>query len=432
MHVNDSVSAGDTGTSAANATGAPDAAGFGEVLRNRQFLSLWSGQVLSQLADKVFYVLMVVLVTTGTTAHTSVSLLTIIYTLPAVFFGSVAGIFVDRWDKRAILIGSNIGRAICLVFMPSGGPYLIVGVYIAAFSVSTIMQFFAPAEMALLPAIVERRLLLPANSLFTTTMITSIIVGFAVGDPLLSLFGTRYGHWVVAAMYLLSAACIMFVRKTPTPPPQQSHFIAEFREGIRYIWRHKPTMNAMMRLVILFSAFAAITVLVIGFVRDALELPERYFGYILAFSGVGMAVGAGIVGRFGALWNRDKVVFIGFLVMGWQLVGLSHANSLVVTMILAGTTGVGAAFVAVPLQALLQETVPESLRGKVFGVQNMLINLASTIPMAMAGVLGDALGVRWVVYLTGILVLIGSLLGSEGHEAGEQPGVERFPHSHMH
>src|SRR4051812_14116104 len=98
------MSAPDTLTAEVTAPG-PD--GFGEVLRNRQFLSLWSGQILSQLADKVFYVLMVVLVTTGSTAHTSISLLTIIYTLPAVFFGSVAGVFVDRWDKRSILILSN-------------------------------------------------------------------------------------------------------------------------------------------------------------------------------------------------------------------------------------------------------------------------------------------------------------------------------------
>jgi MFS family permease len=386
---------------------------FGEVLQNRQFLSLWTGQILSQLADKVFYVLMVVLITTGSAAHSSVSLLTIIYTLPAVFFGSVAGVFVDRWDKRAILIGSNIGRAIFLMMMPSSGPYLVIGVYIVAFAVSTIMQFFAPAEVALLPSLVEKRLLLPANSLFTTTMITSIIVGFAVGDPLLSLFGVRYGHWAVAAMYLLSAACIFLVKRTPTEPPKESHFVREFKEGMVYIWRHTDTLNAMLRLIILFSAFAAVTVLVIGFVRDALELPERYFGYILAVAGVGMAIGAGIVGRFGGLWNRNRVVFVGFLLMGWQLVALAHASALWVTMILAVLTGVGAALVAVPLQALLQETIPENLRGKVFGVQNMLITLASTVPMALAGVLGDALGVRWVVFLTGILVLIGSLLGGE-------------------
>lgn len=386
---------------------------FAEVLRNRQFVSLWTGQILSQLADKVFYVLMVVLVTTGSAAHSSVSLLTIIYTLPAVFFGSVAGVFVDRWDKRLILIGSNIGRALFLMAMPAGGPHLVLGVYVVAFAVSTIMQFFAPAEVAMLPAIVDKRLLLPANSLFTTTMITSIIVGFAVGDPLLSLFGLRYGHWAVAAMYLLSAGCIVLVRRTPQEPPKETHFLREFKEGLSYVWHHTDTMHAMLRLIILFSAFAAVTVLVIGFVRDALELPERYFGYILAVAGVGMAIGAGIVGRYGGLWNRNRVVFVGFLIMGWQLVSLAHASSLAVTMVLAVFTGVGAALVAVPLQALLQETVPESLRGKVFGVQNMLINLASTVPMALAGVLADALGVRWVVFLTGILVLVGSLLGGD-------------------
>lgn len=389
----------------------PGGDGFGAVLRNRQFVSLWSGQIISQLADKVFYLLMVVLVTTGSTAHSSISLLTIIYTLPAVFFGSVAGVFVDRWDKRTILILTNLGRAAAILLMPTSGPWLILGIYMVAFTVSTITQFFAPAEVAMLPALVERRQLLAANSLFTTTMITSIIIGFAVGEPLLTLFGNQWAHVAVAGLYVLSAACIFLVKRTPPTPVSETHFLRELREGLSYVWRHKPVLQAMLRLIILFSAFAAVSVLVIGFVRDALELAERYFGYILAVSGLGMAIGAGIVGRFGHTWNRQWLVFAGFLLMGWQLVIMSHVGTLAATMAVAVGVGIGAAFVAVPLQAFIQEVVPDSLRGKVFGVQNMAINTASTVPMALAGILGDAFGVRWVVFLTGILVLLGTLIG---------------------
>jgi MFS family permease len=181
--------------------------GFVPVLRNRNFLALWSGQVFSQMADKVYLVLVIALVASqfqaaGQTISGWVSAIMIAFTIPAVLFGSVAGVFVDRWSKKGVLVATNLLRGALVLAMPpllwiskdwglvAGLPvgfYILLGL---TFLVSTLTQFFAPAEQSVMPLIVERHRLLSANSLYTMTMMASVIVGFAVGEPLLGFADT--------------------------------------------------------------------------------------------------------------------------------------------------------------------------------------------------------------------------------------------------
>jgi hypothetical protein len=178
--------------------------GFLPVLKNPNFLALWAGQVFCQLADKVYLVLMIALINSQFQASDQsisgwVSALMMAFTIPAVLFGSVAGVFVDRWSKKVVLVASNIWRGILVLLIPSllwlthdwqpvgvlpVGFLIILGV---TFLVSTLTQFFAPAEQSAIPLIVKEQDLLSANSLYTTTMMASVIVGFAVGEPVLAL-----------------------------------------------------------------------------------------------------------------------------------------------------------------------------------------------------------------------------------------------------
>lgn len=177
--------------------------GFLPVLRNKNFLALWSGQLFSQLADKVYLVLMIAIISTrfqqaDQTISGWVSAIMMAFTIPAILFGAGAGVFVDRWSKKAVLVITNLLRGglvmalplILWLFQDQQFGQLPVGFYIlliTTFLVSTLTQFFAPAEQSAIPLVVEKRHLLSANSLYTTTMMASVIVGFAVGEPLLAL-----------------------------------------------------------------------------------------------------------------------------------------------------------------------------------------------------------------------------------------------------
>ena len=178
--------------------------GFWPVLQNRNFLTLWGGQVFSQLADKVYLVLMIAIIASqydapGQTISGWVSAVMIAFTIPAVLFGSLAGVYVDRWLKQPVLVLTNLLRGALVIVLPlglwlthdmgavAGIPISFCLLLLITFLVSTLTQFFAPAEQSVIPLILEDRHLLSANSLYTTTMMASVIIGFAVGEPLLAI-----------------------------------------------------------------------------------------------------------------------------------------------------------------------------------------------------------------------------------------------------
>ena len=193
----------------------PDRSGLDALLRNRPFLALWTGQLLAQVADKIFYVLLIILMKTGgyipaqNFENSMLSMVMIAYTVPAIVFGSAAGIVVDRFSKKQMLIGCNVIRAVLIValaFLPKTFVILLA----ITFLVSTITQFFAPAEAAAIPLAVGREGLMSANALFASSTMGGIIVGMTIGEPIFTWIKHSYGpasqEFFLGGLYLISAA----------------------------------------------------------------------------------------------------------------------------------------------------------------------------------------------------------------------------------
>ncbi|NJK41245.1 MAG: MFS transporter, partial [Acaryochloridaceae cyanobacterium SU_2_1] len=200
----------------------PTGSGFRALMKNRQFVILWIGQIVAQLADKIFFVLLITLVAEyqppQDIENSMRSAVMIANTLPAVFLGSAAGIFVDRWSKKQILWSSNFFRGLLTLsipLLPKGLPWFPL-LLLAAGCESILTQFFAPAEQAAIPIVVRPHNLMSANALFTSTMMGSLVVGFAVGDPLLSWSRTwagRHGpEYLVGGLYILSSMILISLR----------------------------------------------------------------------------------------------------------------------------------------------------------------------------------------------------------------------------
>src|SRR5216684_926020 len=159
------------------------------VLFNRAFLALWGAQILSQVAANATTFALIVLVGEITKSNTSSSILILLAILPAVLFGIFAGVVVDRTDRKRVLVVTNAFRALAVL------PLLVIGesvttAYIVNFLVAAITVFFVPAESATIPAIVRKRDLLVANSLFTFTFNGAFLVGFIILAPVVvSLYG---------------------------------------------------------------------------------------------------------------------------------------------------------------------------------------------------------------------------------------------------
>lgn len=404
----------------------PDRSGLDALLRNRPFLALWTGQLLAQVADKIFYVLLIILLKTGgytpgqNTEHSMLSAVMIAYTLPAIVFGSAAGIVVDRFSKKQMLIACNVIRALLIVALPFL-PKAFVVLLTMTFLVSTVTQFFAPAEAAAIPLAVGREGLMSANALFASSTMGGIIVGMTIGEPLFSWvkhsFGAASQEFLLGGLYLISAGLIYAMRIKEAHPGSSGknvHPWQDLKEGLRYLKHNHLVSNAMVQLTILYSVFAALQVLAIA-LSGKIGLKETQFGFLLAAAGIGMVFGAAFLGHWGASFHNKPLPLIGFLMMGLVLAMFAFVRQLWVGFGLSAVFGFGASLINGPMQALIQEKTPESMRGKVFGLENNAINIALSLPLALTGPLTDAvskavgsddLGLRIVLLGLGFLVSV--------------------------
>ena len=430
--------------------------GLQAVLALPDFRRLWIGQIFSQLADKFYIVLMVFVIAqdwVGATpsanpalaeaasamrlevpenrAQMITLLATGIYvanTVPAMLFGTVAGVWADRWPKRAAMVASNALRAalvmlapLCLLQGPTwlGLSWGYWGLVLMTFLESVLTQFFAPAEQAAIPLLVPSQLLLAANSLYQATSMAATIVGFALGDPVLRLLqralaaiGISGGEFLLLPLcYGMAALALSTIRLQEPPRSLRPGTVwSEIGEGLQVLRERPSVRGAMLHLVLLYSLLAALYVLAISLASAIQALGPTQFGTLLAMSGVGLAIGALAVAQVGHGFSRRTLASAGLGTIAWSLALLGQLRgSLIFTLLLCSVLGLGAALLAIPAQTTIQEDTPENQRGKVFGLQNNLINIALSLPLVLAGALVSRYGLLPVLWTLAAIALVAAL-----------------------
>jgi MFS family permease len=433
----------------------PGETGLGAVLGRPGFRRLWIGQIFSQLADKFYIVLMVFLIArywvpdnlSGDTALAEAAaairinlesraqvitlLATGIYvanTIPAVMLGTVAGVWADRWPKRSVMVASNGLRAALVMLAPlalvpgpewlglSWGYWALVLMTLAE---SALTQFFAPAEQAAIPLLVPAHQLLAANSVYQATSMAATIVGFALGDPILrllrgglGLLGIQNGEfWLLPLCYTLAAVAILGIRlEEPQRQVRRVSIWQEIGEGLAVLRERATVRTAMLQLVLLYSLLAALYVLAISLAAAIQALGPTGFGTLLAMSGIGLALGALTMAQLGERFSRKLLATTGLGTIAFSLVLLGQLRgNLVLTLLLCLLLGLGAALLAIPAQTTIQVDTPEEQRGKVFGLQNNLINIALSLPLALAGTVVSRYGLLPVLWGLAAIALIAAL-----------------------
>lgn len=383
---------------------------------DRDFLCLWLVSIVHNLGEKLFFVFLIFLADRANHSNSLVSAISIASAVPAILFGSLAGVFVDRFPLKHSMVVSSLARALFVLALPFAGSMIwpLLGF---AFGFGFLTRFFDPAFMKAVPTVVPKRHLMAANSVFMTTMVAALIGSFALAGPLWKWATYQNAHLVVCGLYTVAALVAAFIRfpAVAREETRQPNFWAEWRFAFSYLKRHPRLMKAYTMTMTLFGCFAALNVIAKGFTFTALgtESPTD-FTNILAFAGLGMVAGALAVGRWG--WHVPKPLLVraGFTLGGLALLALAVVGLNVpffgverawnVVFALATLVGVGGACIEIPIATFVQEGVAEEVRGRIFGVQAMLMNLASTLPMAIAGPLADLWGPAVVMGLMGVLM----------------------------
>jgi MFS family permease len=405
------------------------------VLANPRFMALFLSQVLTQVGgNMVLFGLTIKVSDLTNNSATAVSILLLTFLVPAVVFGAVAGVFVDRYDRRMIMIFTNLARGLLFVPLVFLDDQLAL-IYLVTAIVATLTTFFAPAESAMIPIVVPRSQLLAANGLFIFGLQASFAVGFAVLGPLAnSVLGTEVLIGIVAVLYMVAAGILVILPKAPPSPSQVLEGDAagqaraairatyeQLREGLVFIRTHRNIFWSLTYLAITASLIGVLGTLGPKFATEVLELNTDDFVVIVLPLGAGLVAGILMLNAWGKHFTRRRLIEGGLAVLAVSLTILGLAQQLdvitsgdgpisllMVVVSVAFIAGITYAFVAVPAQTSLQEELPSDVRGRVFGVLNTLVSLASFLPILIVGPVADLVGTSVVILISaGVIAVTG-------------------------
>jgi len=425
-----------------------DLAGAGSIFANRSFLSLWTAQVLSQLASNMVLAGLMAIVVGTTGSNTANAVLILTFLFPAVAFSAIAGVIVERADAKLIMFGSNVLRAVgTILFIFVGANVLLI--YVINLLIATVTAFFAPAELTSIPRIVDRRQLMAANSVFVLTVNATFAIGFGfLGPLLLTTLGPTAIYVVVAVMFGLAALAILPIPGAPpeiTTPPGAAvagraltALLEELREGIAFVRRTPRIAWSLTYLGIASSLIGVMGALGPGFATQILRLRAEDFFFIMGPAGLGAVIGILFLNGYGRTIPRRLLIDVGLVAMGITLMAIAavkpvselvspavrplesnlpellspFVSVIAVVVVIAVSAGLEYAFVAIPSQTALQEDLPGDVRGRIFGILNTLLSVASFLPVLIAPAAADILnilfpgaGIPVVMALLGALTL---------------------------
>jgi MFS family permease len=411
-----------------------------DIWHNRHFMLLWAAQTIGQTAQNAVNFGLMVLVQTHTQSATQMSIVVLTIVLPSVIFGLVAGAYVDRRDKRWVLIGTNLLRAALMpvyVLLPDW-LWLLYGVNCLF---STISQFFAPAEVAMIPVVVGRGRLMQANSLFNLTFTASQLGGLVLLGPLLvNLIGTD-GLFATVGVALLVATVILWPlpsTRNPIDDPVRgfSALWGEIVFVLRYVRTDRLIAWGVVQWTIGSTLALIVATLAPTFVVTVLGVRAEDSVFVLAPAGIGTVLGSAILGRWGNTLDRRRLIEAAMMALGgllaamalaaiaWQRAGwlgetVSRDQTTLGWLTLVGTIMAlavlaGFAFVAiiVPAQTLIHERALPDVRGRLFAVQMVLANVASILPLVALGELADYIGAGRALLLVGTVILSAGVASS--------------------
>lgn len=411
-----------------------------EVLRRRDFRLLWVAGLISSLGDLVLFIALpfVVYDMTGSTLATGAIM--IVETIPMVFLGSLAGVFVDRWDRRRTMVAADLLRAIFLL------PLLLVHatdtlwlVYAVGLVEAAIGQFFGPAKNALIPGLVSAEQLTAANALNGQAGATTGLIGPVLGGAVFAALGLSGCVLADGGSFIASALLVGLIRPVAPRGVGNPEVFARAARGWRTVWGEwRDGLRLIARAPVLIATLVALGAVVLAdgvssavfvpLVRSVLHAGPREFGWMVSAASAAEMIGLLGIGR---LSNRvAPYQFMAASSVAAAALMLILVNVPAVVLVILGFLLVGPAIPGnkVGADTLLQQSVDDAYRGRVFGAVGTTTGLVTLLGMAFSSGLGDVMGITATMDLAGAIyffsgvVAVAMLRGHHAiHVAARQP-----------
>jgi len=421
----------------------PAALSARDVLRLPNYRRLWLGQLVSEAGDGLTNLALLLLVNSITGSTAAIAAMAICLAIPPLTIGLFAGAYVDRADRRRIMLASDLLRAIVVLgFVLVGSADRLWLLFLFAFVQSSIGTFFAPARGAVIPKVVPSEGLLAANSVAQATRVIAGIVGAGLAGLIIGLAGVFWPAFVLDGLSFLASFVLILglpavvgqitpspaqtaastsagATVAPAPAPTPGIF-ASLTLGLSRVAQSRLLSTTIASLAVVMLGLGAVNVLFVPLMTRVLVVSPAWFGPLDMAQSASMILAAGMIGAIAARIRPTTIITIGLVGVA-VLIALTGAVTAIwqvlLLMFLVGW------FVS-PLQAsvvtLLQTNVVDAERGRIMSVLNAAMSAATVLSMAFAGIAGDVVGVRNVFFLAGAIVAVGAVISLIGFR-GTQP-----------
>ncbi len=395
------------------------------LMRRRDFALLWFGGLISIMGDRVLLVALPYFVyqQTGSTLATSMMLAAGL--IPRLLVGSIAGVFVDRWDRKQTMVITSIGQGIIillLLFVSSGASIWIV--YLVSFFQTILALFFGPAENALLPLLVGEEDLLAANSLNALNNNLARLIGPPLGGAILAVWGLPGVVLFDSVTFVIAGLMIAAIRAIPVQAETGLHtametaslpkFFKEWKEGIDIVRKNRVVAILFLTVVMLNFGGIMIDPLAAPYMVDIVKVGPEVFGWLTTVQAAGGILGGLLAGKASRKATTARVYGWAEIVLGAIIFIRYNIPYLPVLFIMTFLIGLPAALGAAALDTLFQQKVPNAYLGRIIGALNTTVGLTSLFGvLGISGMLGEKLGVipvlniaAAITALTGLVALV--------------------------
>lgn len=379
------------------------------ILQHRPFRTLWLAQFVSIFGDFLALFGVISLITFrlhGTAVH--VTAVTIAYVLPLAILSPVAGVFVDHWNVKRVMIASDLIRGaliVLLIFVTD------VAQICAIFAIlSAVSSFFMPAQSVTLRTIIPMEGLLAANAMISQAFyVVRLLSPFAAG-ALIAWLGERVCFYLDTGSFIFSAAMIStlaIVRTRVQTQKSVESLTRDFMEGNKFIFTHAGLTFVFLAMGVAMFVLSSFSPLISIYIRDSLSAGPFIFGVISSMVGIGLIIGTQVLTRLHTPASRTNIVLGGLLALGVGAALLGAFHNIAMAALSTFTMGFAISFVLIPAQTMSQQETPPAMMGRVSSTFMSLIALAQVLGLLLSGYLAQRLGIRALfLACAGLLALI--------------------------
>ena len=377
------------------------------VFKNRNFSLLWTGQLISTIGSALTSLAASIYVFRLTGSALSVGLMLMATAAPSLLVGLFAGVFVDRYDRKKIMITADILRAVLILLVPVLTPLNVIWLYVIVMLTSAIGQFFDPAHESVLPEVASDEELAAANSLIAISSFGSTAVGFAMAGLIASAANINWAFYADAITYIISAICVYLISVKPIHAEEETSaavVIKNLRAGVRQLFS-TPVLRSLFSVqVIVLISFGLSNTLLLPFALTALNATEFEYGLQEGLTSIGFVVASLLMAQVFDRLQAGAWLAISFLGMGLIGVVYSFLHSVPLAIALIAFSGFFNAPSSIGRRVIVQRNTPPEMRGRVSSAFFVARDVLFLIGMSAAG-LADYLDVR-LLYLISALMLV--------------------------